>query len=361
MDEGAGGTEGLMELSDVVRPFAGARGLPARAYVDPAVFVAERARIFERSWICVGREDEVPRAGDFLVAKTDDAGILVVRGHDLVLRAFRNVCVHRGTPLADAEGRCEAIVCPYHGWTFDLAGVGKSPSDARGRSLREVSVATFRGFAFVRLGEGAPFDDRAPPWLKEALLGQLRRVGRTEHEVAANWKLLVENFQESHHFSRVHPGLELRTPNEMARTWLGDGAWLGGTMELADGQETVSRSGRREGRPLLLASNLVHDAMMFPTLLTSLQPDYLLTYRLFPRAVDRTVVIADTYFHPAADGDASDVLEFWAEVNAEDRAICERQQRGMASGHHLPGPYASCEDGVHAFDVRVARALAGDP
>ncbi len=345
------------ELEAVLRPFGEAHTLPTACYVDPEHFARERRVILDRSWICVGREEEVALPGAFVLAPTDAAGIVVVRGHDLVLRAFRNVCAHRAMPLVEGSGRCEHLVCPYHGWKYDLDGRTRQ----EGRALREVAVSCHRGFVFVRIEGDRPYDERLPPWLAAAYLGQLSRVGRTTNEVAANWKLLVENFQESHHFGPVHRGLERWTPHTAATTWSGEGEWLGGRMPIVEGAETVSRSGRFGGRRLLVPAGAdlrtVHDAMRLPTLLTSLQPDYLLTYRLYPRAVDRTIVVADTFFHPASTGDPDDVLAFWAQVNAEDRAVCEAQQRGMASGHAVPGPYASCEDGVHAFDARVARAL----
>jgi Rieske 2Fe-2S family protein len=202
----------------------------------------------------------------------------------------------------------------------------------------------------------------APPWLSESSLTQARRAHRSEYEVAANWKLLVENFQESDHFTRVHPSLERLTPNERASSVLGDGGWLGGTMTFAAGVETVSMSGARNARPFLAAPpyrDRVHDAILFPTLLTSLQPDYLLTYRLHPRAVDRTLVIAETFVHPAAftpDFDPSDIVSFWETINQEDQAICERQQIGIGSRGYRPTRYSTVEDGVHAFDRLVARS-----
>jgi Rieske 2Fe-2S family protein len=201
-----------------------------------------------------------------------------------------------------------------------------------------------------------------PPWLSIDVLGSLRRARRTSYDVSANWKLCVQNFQESHHFTRVHRELERLTPTADARSWLTAGPWLGGTMEIR-GAETVSRDGSRHGRPLLArreqppSSPRVHDAMLFPSLFTSLQPDYLLTYRLTPLGVSRTRVTADIYFHPAAfvpKFEPRDVFDFWDRVNAEDRAICEDQQQNASSRAFEPACYATVEEGVHAFDRMVA-------
>jgi Rieske 2Fe-2S family protein len=141
-------------------------------------------------------------------------------------------------------------------------------------------------------------------------------------------------------------------------------------MDLAPGCETVSESRRRDGRPFVAAEQdrrRVHDALLFPFWLTSLQPDYLLTYRLAPLAADLTLVVAEIHVHPGARGagvDLEGVIGFWEHTNAEDRAICELQQRGLASRHARPARYAASEDGLQAFERLVAarclRALSGD-
>jgi Rieske 2Fe-2S family protein len=219
------------------------------------------------------------------------------------------------------------------------------------------------GVVFVNLDPDAPSldasQDGGPPWLARAGRA-LERVSRADHEVRANWKVLAGNFQESHHFPSVHPSLEARTPSARSSSLVEGQAWLGGIMELAEGDETVSESGRRDGRPFVAAREdrrRVHDALVFPLWLTSLQPDYLLTYRLAPLAADRTLVVAEIQVHPAARAkgvDLAGVFSFWDRTNAEDRAICERQQQGLLSRHARATRYASSEDGLHAFERLVA-------
>ena len=124
-------------------------------------------------------------------------------------------------------------------------------------------------------------------------------------------------------------------------------------------RETVSRSGSRSGRPLLLNEPVPHvyDAMLFPRWLTSLQPDYFLSYRLEPLSAGATRVVAEVFFHPAAaPATYADVLSFWEVVNAQDRAVCEAQQIGVASAGFEPGPFTDRDEGVHGFEQRVARA-----
>jgi Rieske 2Fe-2S family protein len=360
-----------VELEPVLAPFERARSFPARAYVNESVFAFERSAIFGRSWLCVGRTDEVELPGQWL--RDDVAGepIVVVRGPDLRLRAFFDVCRHRGASLVARRecGRNARFECPYHGWTYELDGrLGAAPFappefDRSGHGLREARIDVWRGFVFVTLSSDLPSLEtwlgETPPWLEVDRLGSIRRARRTTCEVGANWKLCVENFQESLHFTRVHPALERLTPTSDARSWLTRGPWLGGTMEIRDA-ETVSEDGSRHDRPLLVhdvGSARVYDAMLFPGLFTSLQPDYLLTYRLTPLSAARTRVTADVYFHPAAfvpDFDPKDVFDFWDRVNAEDRAICEDQQANASSRAFEPACYATVEEGVHAFDRMVA-------
>ncbi len=363
------------ELDAVLAP-TGARPLPARAYLDDALFALERSAMFDRAWLYVGRERDVALPGAWVRTPFAAGRVVVVRGEDLKLRALYDVCLHRGATLTEGPcGRTGRFTCPYHGWTYDLRGALRSAPDMpetfdAKRSLKPARVDTFRGFVFVTLDEDAPplRDALAPlpPWLERASLDALVAGYTKTWDVDANWKLLVENYQEAHHFPTVHPGLEHHTPARDTSSLVRfghagrstEGPWLGGTMDLIDEVETVSQDGLRHDRPFIVPSEdrrRVHDAMLFPGLLTSLQPDYLLTYRLWPLAVDRTRITFEVLYHPTATpGDA--VHAFWEVTNAEDRAICESQQRGIRSGAWSPLAYATVEDGMHAFDRLVARA-----
>ncbi|GAC1393544.1 MAG: aromatic ring-hydroxylating dioxygenase subunit alpha [Polyangiales bacterium] len=363
------------ELAAVLAPFAQASPLPTRAYLDDEVFAFERTAIFDRGWRCVGRAHEVALPGAFFLASVGERELVVVRGADLVLRALHNVCRHRATAILDGPcGRVQQLECPYHGWSYELTGALRlAPNmpasfDRAAHALAPARVASWQGWIFVTLDATAPALADAlgavPAWLTEAPLALLERGDESRYEVRANWKLLVENFQECHHFERVHPALERLTPTKDACSHLGDGPWLGGSMPLVEGKETVSLTGARGMRPFITAEHrrrAVFDAMLFPSLLTSLQPDYLLTYRLDPLGPARTRVVAEVFFHPAAPKSAfADVVEFWARVNEEDRRICERQQAGVRSRAPFAPLYSTVEDGVHAFDRLVARCYAGD-
>jgi len=361
------------ELSRVLAPLETARQLPRRAFCDESFFQLDQ-KIFERSWLPVAHDSELEGPGRYVACDVAGEHVVVMRTADLSLAGFLDSCVHRGTRLLDAEsGRLERleITCPYHGLRYDLRGhadVTSCPSLRlpSGVALRAVRVDQRFGFVFVCLDPSTPalavWMNETPPWLERASLHALRRGRRVVSEVRANWKLLVDNFQESHHFGLVHPSLEARTPAARSASIDLDGPFLGGTMTLAEGIETVSDDHLLRDRPLIAArddARAVHDALLVPAWLTSLQPDYFLSYRLVPRAATLTTVIADIYFHAAAfvqGFDAAAVYSFWDRTNAEDRAICERQQRGLASPSFELGGYATTEDGMHAFDRRIARA-----
>lgn len=342
--------------------------LPRESFVAREAFEMD-ARLHWASWLPVCHTSELQAPGAFSVLEVFGERILIVRGADLELAAWFDRCAHRGTPLTVGErGHIERLelVCPYHGLAYDLRGRALEPHAERlglsGRSLDRALVAERFGFVFA--AARAPMrplaEEPAPAWLERASMHALRLARRSRYDVGANWKLCVQNFQESHHFASVHPSLERRTP--LARSTSHDfgGRFLGGSMEIAEGSETVSESGLLGGRPLIAAAEdarIVRDAHLFPGWMTSLQPDYFLSYRLLPKAVDVTTVVADIYLHAAApEAGRQDLYGFWDRTNAEDKAICERQQRGIQSPSYQPGGYAPSEDGMHAFDRLVARA-----
>jgi glycine betaine catabolism A len=379
------------ELERVLLPLAEARQLPARAYDDPAVLELERAAIFGRWWVAGGREHDLGLPGAYAVVPVSPAGSILVRGPDLTLRALENLCRHRGATLVEGScGRADALVCPYHRWSYDLRGrlveaphTGSLKAFERSAyGLLERPVACAHGFAFLGpVGSGAGAKGVAEQGAAAALAEQLDgldeqlegpsplgarlalHLGRSvAHDVGANWKLLIENFLESHHFPTIHPELERLTPSGQAQTLASRGRWLGGTMLLATGAETVSSDGLLHGRPLLrrdAADRRVYDYLIWPNLLLSFQPDYMLTYRIYPLSPCLTRVVAETYFHAETGTgafDLSGVLGLWDRINRQDHRVCERQQVGLGSRPAEPGVYAEVEESTHAFDRWIAEA-----
>jgi glycine betaine catabolism A len=309
------------------------------------------------TWLCVGRIEDLPAVGSWLKVPLTPAGVVVVRGEDGALHAFHGVCPHRGSSMPlGSHGCSRALKCPYHGMTFALDG--RSNQSEIG-DLSAARVIEAHGFVFVTIDADEPFElGEMPPWLQR--LPRLRRVRRFAYDVAANWQLVLENFQETLHFPHVHPELEAITPSARADTWTPPrgGPWMGGMMPIVDGAETVSMSRTRMGRPVISDSRVAYDAMRFPNLMTSLQPDYLLTFVIFPKGDNDTHVIACTYFAEDAPNEKDaeeDVTAFWSRVYDQDKEAVERQQVGLASPGAKPMTYTDVEEGAEA----VARMVRG--
>jgi Rieske 2Fe-2S family protein len=182
---------------------------------------------------------------------------------------------------------------------------------------------------------------------------------RHTYDVKANWKIVVENYHECYHCPLIHPELCKVSPPTSGENWDLPGAWVGGRMDLRPDAETMSLDGRSRGVSLENADpRIVSYVGLFPNLLVSLHPDYVMTHRMEPRAPDLTTVEC-SWFMPAAAVDPSYAVEFWDVTNREDWAACESVQRGVASPHFRPGPLAPAEDAVYQWVTMVARGYLG--
>lgn len=363
------------DLAATCRPLAEARTLPRRVYTDPAIFALEGQHLFGRMWLAVGREEDVPETGSYLTHAIGDEKLLVVRGEDGALRAFFNVCRHRGARLVEEPcGRLRgAIGCPYHAWTYALDGrLARAPRAEPGFRaedfpLIQARLETFAGFVFVNLDPGAvplaqAFADL--PDLGRYRLAELRRAKRVEYTVEANWKVIAENYSECYHCPLVHPQLNRISDLTSGYAQVG-AAFNGGPMQLRDGFTTMSMSGATTlpALPGLDEADrrLVHYYLVYPNLMLGLHPQYVLTHQAWPLAPDRTRVVCEWLFRPetiAAGGfDPAGIVDFWDLTNRQDWALCERVQRGAASAGYAPGPYHPTERCVHAFDKWYAESI----
>src|SRR5215211_2764328 len=200
------------ELDSVRRPYRGARLLPRRAYQEPAIFEWERDHVLRSDWVIVGRVDEAPDPGTYFTIELDDEPLIVVRGRDGELRAFYNVCRHRGTAVVEENcGKAVRFQCPYHAWIYDLEGKlvrAKHTDDLDDFSFEDYGLATVRcetwqGFVFLNLDpDAAPLADQLGD-LDEHLgrfeFGILEAARTMTYDVAANWQVIAEHYSERHH------------------------------------------------------------------------------------------------------------------------------------------------------------------
>ena len=378
------------DLHDSLLPFGQSRMLPRAAYVSEAVLAWELEHLFAGSWTCVGWAGRLARPGSLRAVQVGPAGVLLVRGGDGELRAFANVCRHRGHellgPVSLASGKPDkqrsrrSIVCPYHAWNYALDGSLRAAPGFRDLpgfdpaewGLLPLPVQVWHGLAFVNASGDAPplaeqageLDDLVAPYR----LADLVPLGEHTYLLAANWKVVCENYHECYHCPLIHPELCRVSPPDSGRNYSGQaGAWVGGSMDLRDHAETMSADGRSLGVPIPgLDGQRLRTVLylgVLPNLLLSLHPDYVMTHLLEPLGPASTRVTCSWYFpREAAERpgfDPSYATAFWDTTNRQDWAACESVQRGLASPHFRPGPMAPSEDAVHHFVSMLARAYLG--
>ncbi|HEV8305601.1 MAG TPA: aromatic ring-hydroxylating dioxygenase subunit alpha, partial [Gemmatimonadales bacterium] len=357
----------------------GARTLAGRYYTAPEVLTLEQERIFSRRWICVGRVETIAAPGDYMLAEVAGESIIVLRDQAGERRAFYNVCRHRGTRLCEApSGRLsETIQCPYHAWTYALDGrlIGAPHMhevegfDKKAYPLHAVALAEWEGFLFVNLDPAAePFDHAYAPLVgrfTQYNLPALRTVRWIEYEVRANWKLILQNYNECLHCPTIHPELSTKLPYTSGANDLVEGPFLGGYMEIKAPNESATLSGRPCGLPLgdLPAEDRrrAYYYSLFPTMMLSLHPDYAVFYTVWPQGPMASRVVCEWMVHPdapAAPGyNIRDAEEFWDRTNRQDWHICERSQLGVSSRAYQPGPYSPRESIPAAWDRTYLQAL----
>jgi glycine betaine catabolism A len=375
------------DLRRTLAPLEEARTLPAAAYTNAEVFAWEQTHFFEDSWVCVGRATEVARPGDQVARRVGSDEVLFVRAEDGELRGYFNTCRHRGHELLpcgqDAVNR-RNVQCPYHRWVYGLdgrfkggPGLAAQPGFDRNEpehSLVPVRLHEWGGWIFVNISGDAPafedfignLDDLVAPYE----LDRLSPAAGHTYELSANWKIITENYHECYHCSEIHPELCAVTPPYSGEDYEPTGAWLGGSMELMDHAATMSLSGESLGVPLRRlderALRAVHYIGLFPNLLISPHPDYVMVHRMEPIAPDRTFVECLWLFPPEAFDspgfDPSYAADFWDVTNRQDWSACESVQRGIGGRGYRQGPFSQHESTVQAFMAMVAGGyLAGRP
>ncbi len=338
------------------------RTLPGRYYYDPAIYAAEQERIFSRRWICVGRAEELPEPGMYRTFDLASENVLLMRGRDGALRAFLNVCRHRGARLCTAEhGQARnAIQCPYHAWTYALDGtllgapniMEMKQFDRSGHGLMPVALDTWAGLVWVNLAnDPPPLDTQTRAAVMDRFgeeatfaryhLDDLRAAKTIEYTVHSNWKLTVENFMECYHCGPMHPELCDLLPG-----FRGGTAYLSGVgTDFAEGIEGFTFSGKASRPPLpalpLADQRRYYGVVPLPNVFISLLPDHAIIHTLWPQGPDATRIVCDWIFHPdaiAAPGfDPIDVVAVFDLVNRQDWVVCELAQQGVRSKVYANG------------------------
>ena len=359
----------------------GAKALPQQYLVSDAVFSEEKEKIFARHWILVGHQSQIAEPGDYFLANVAGESLIVVRDQRSEIGAFYNVCRHRGTRLKeDKSGHISAIQCPYHAWTYGLDGrlIGAPHmEDVPGFNksnypLPRVNLGIVDGLIFVTLNDGTetleewfqPLQGKFSEWN----LSNLVSARRIEYDVKANWKLIFENYSECYHCPGVHPMLSKVSPYDSAENDLTEGPFLGGFMQINRGR-SLTMSGKTCALPVNSGREKEDEGKVFyysvfPNLLLSMHPDYVMVHQIWPKSPERTLIYCDWFFHPNASEvenfDPEDAIQFWDITNKQDWHVCELSQQGIASRAYQPGPYSPRASIPAAWDREYLRRLSND-
>ena len=349
--------------------------LPSRYYTDASIHARELTRIFQRSWCYVGHETDIGAAGSYFTDDVAHQPIIVVRGHDGKVRAFYNVCQHRGHILLKDRGMLTTgITCPYHAWSYGLDGALRhAPKtgevlgfDKTEFGLRSLPVTNVAGLIFVNLDKNSrPFEEAAPGFEKtlgDSLPGLTNFVAtdRMTFDIAANWKIVVDNFSEGYHIPVAHPALAKLHGRRTTTASVGERF----TFFRGVGRTSYTEFSVKSDEPYLTW-------WLWPNLCMLSLPgsEHLIVLRMAPDGPDRCRERADIYA-PAGGlpKNFAVIRRLFAEMfNREDVAIVESVQRGMSSLGYDQSRYVVdrnddwySESGLHRFHRQILKALDGD-
>jgi Rieske 2Fe-2S family protein len=367
-------------------------------YIDQDYFKLDMEQIWYRDWLFIGHDCEIPRAGNYFTAQVGDYPIVMVRGKDLVIRAFHNTCRHRGHRVCTSDrGASAKLVCPYHNWTYDLDGslvfarqMGET-FDKSEFGLKPVHCESVAGYIFICLAnEPADFASvRASiePYMKPHRLAEAKVAHRSTIIEKGNWKLVWENNRECYHCASNHPELCRTYPEAPTATGVqgaGDdpviaehwarceaaglpstfnidpsGQFRTARMPLIQEAESYTMSGKRAvRRPLSDDVSTSHIGTMllfhYPSTWNHILVDHAISFRVTPLSAEETAVTTTWLVHKDAvegvDYDLKELTHVWEMTNDQDRSIVEENAFGIRSPAYEPGPYSvEHEGGVMQF------------
>jgi len=367
--------------------------LPPAAFANEAFFSWEQNNLINHGWNCVARTDHLPDVGDYRTFELASMPLILIRDGRQTLRVFSNVCRHRGMILAEGEGNCRRLQCPFHGWTYDLDGnliAAAMMDQTKGFNkndfgLIEIPIETVDGFVFINPAKSATpvkqmlgdFQKVHAPWNLEDMVTTRRK----RFEVRCNWKLFVQVFMEYYHLPLVH------------RQTLGEIQYQPADEEVFNTGNYVSLFGLHEGTGAVLETDRTQTfgsipglddrqsrgsryTQMFPSLIMCCTRDCMWFYECYPVSTNESVFYMNSCFpkRTVERDDFEDIArayyERWDIALAEDIEVLEKQQRGMSSPLATTTRYSWMESGVALFeqwiddqvsvDDEAMQLLAGD-
>ncbi|MBC8100439.1 MAG: Rieske 2Fe-2S domain-containing protein [Armatimonadetes bacterium] len=355
---------------------AQAATMPARWYTDPTVLEAEKHKIFWKTWQPVGRLADVARPGDFFACDILGEPLVVSRGVDMTLRAFYNVCRHRGAQVARGKGNRKSLQCMYHGWTYGLDGkLMRAPEfegvenwNAKDVCLPEVKVEAWGPWIFVNLDPDAPaLADTSYGKVHSEIIGSgfnidnMALIERRDYIIDCNWKVYVDNYLEGYHLPTAHPGLfrELDYDNYRVETF-SDYSKQHAPIRPAKAGDVRDRRYIRDETSESEAQALYY--WMFPNVMLNVYLDNTSINIILPLGPDKTLTIFEWYFEQPGTGSGwesmQQIIAFSDQIQQEDIEICEIVQKGLGSRSYNTGRFSALrENGVHHFQTLVHEHL----
>ncbi|MGZ8585343.1 MAG: aromatic ring-hydroxylating oxygenase subunit alpha [Actinomycetota bacterium] len=363
--------------------------LAGHEYTSLDTYDEEREKIWWGDWVTLGRSEEVGNPGDFVVKDLAGESVFLVRGADGELRGFYNVCSHRGTKFLDddASGNArKAFRCPYHAWTYDLNGrlIGTPNVKEDEFFERELyplhgfAVGEYAGFVFANLSpQPRPLMDALTDGAESITaferfrMDELRIGVRLVYEVEANWKIVVENYNECLHCPTIHPELVQVVPLfRFGEVW--DEETRDDGNRMIDGATSFTTTGRSElpQLPGLAPEDvsMYYGSYEFPNLMLNLHPDCVMYYIGFPKGPSHTQVVSEYLFRPEVIADPNafkpePVVELWDLISKQDWDVCARAQTGVGSRAFTTGIYPRQDRFLYWFNeeyrLAMGRALLG--
>ena len=392
-------------LSSLMLAHHAGQTLQQEFYTDTEIFRLEMEKIFLKSWLYTGHVSQIPRRGDYFLFRMDRESVIIVNSGNGEIRGLLNVCRHRGSRLCEADsGNQKLLVCPYHGWTYELngalRGAGYAPADFDKKQfgLKQVRVRVFHGMIFINFApDPVPFDDiekdlDAP--LKPFRLAEAKVAHRQNYPLAANWKLAVENYCECYHCKPAHPEYSIAhgraiphtemvqalqplmeraescglTRHSITKEWIASGPI--GADRAFDRYPLYEAhvTGSRDGKPVapLLGDIKSYDGgctdmHIGPLTFYLAYCDHVVIYRFTPLSVNscdceitwlvRGDAVAGKDYHVA------DLTWLWDVTTIADKRIIEANAAGVASRFYEPGPYMPMEEYARRFVAWYLHAL----
>jgi choline monooxygenase len=351
----------------VRRPLLEATCLPPWCYTSQEFFDREVERIFLKTWNFLGREDEIPEPGDYLVVDMFGESLLALRGEDGRVRAFANVCRHRGTRLLSGKGHCRAVICPYHGWTYSregrligARGMERAVGFDKGENgLIPIRLEAWAGFMFVNLSDSGPALTEHLGNMPEKFacyrFEDMVCVRRKEYDLACNWKIYIENAMEDYHTATVHRtsiGLQETIREDAQGEW--DAIHMAQDRTIAVLPTDDPPFPHIEGLtgPAAVGSYFV---ILYPSTFFATTKDCMWWLQQLPQGPKRTRVVIGSCF-PRSTVERPDFkvgldkyYRRWDKALPEDNAISEQQQKGLICSLNRPGRLSHHEPIVHTI------------